>query len=120
MPAHARFHVPDPPPPGQELRLVGEEFHHLRHVLRVKVGDAVSVFDGAGRGFHAVLVALEPRAAILRMESEETPSTESPLGLHLAPALAKGEKLDWVIQKGTELGVTVFHPLIAQRADLKL
>jgi 16S rRNA (uracil1498-N3)-methyltransferase len=116
----ARFLCSDVRTPGQELALKGEEFHHLRNVLRLQVGDTLSLFDGAGRGFAASLVEMDRQKAVLRVGPEEFPSPESPLQLHLAMALAKGEKLDLMIQKGTELGVFAFHPLVTRRADLKL
>jgi 16S rRNA (uracil1498-N3)-methyltransferase len=117
---HARFLCPDVRAPGQDLVLTGEEFHHLRNVLRLQVGDTLSLFDGAGRGFAASLVEMDRQRAIVRIGPEEVPTPESPLQLHMAVALAKGEKLDLMIQKGTELGVFAFHPLITRRADLKL
>ncbi|MCI0566759.1 MAG: 16S rRNA (uracil(1498)-N(3))-methyltransferase [Acidobacteria bacterium] len=106
--------------PGQELALTGEEFHHLRQVLRLRVGDTLSLFDGAGRGFAASLLAMDRHAASVRVGPEELPSPESPLQIHLAVTLVKGEKLDLMVQKGTELGVFAFHPLITRRAELKL
>jgi 16S rRNA (uracil1498-N3)-methyltransferase len=120
MSSRARFFCPEVRTPGQELTLTGEEFHHLRHVLRLQEGDTVSLFDGAGKGFAASLVAIERQSAVLEVGAEELPSPESPFHIHLAVALAKGEKLDLVIQKGTESGVFAFHPLITRRAELKL
>jgi 16S rRNA (uracil1498-N3)-methyltransferase len=120
MPSRGRFFCPEVRTPGQDLILSGEEFHHLRNVLRLQVGDALSLFDGAGKGFAASLVEIDRQRAILRVGAEELPSPESPLKIHLAVALAKGEKLDLMIQKGTELGVFAFHPLVSRRADLKL
>ena len=120
MSSRARFHSTEVRTPGQDLTLTGEEFHHLRNVLRLQVGDSLSLFDGSGRGFAASLLEMDRQRAILRVGEEELPSPESPLELHLAVALAKGEKLDLMVQKGTELGIFAFHPLVTHRADLKL
>src|SRR5262245_31276654 len=120
MSSRPRFFCPEARSAGQGLVLAGEEFHHLRHVMRLQVGDTLSLFDGAGRGFAASLVSVERERAIVRVDMEELPSPESPLQIHLAVALAKGEKLDLVVQKGTELGVFAFHPLVSRRAELKL
>jgi len=120
MTSRGRFFCPEVRTQGQDLILSGEELHHLRNVLRLQVGDALSLFDGAGKGFAASLLEIDRQRAILRVGEEELPSPESPLRIHLAVALAKGEKLDVMIQKGTELGVFAFHPLITRRADLKL
>ena len=120
MPPRARFFAPEVHATGQELLLAGEEFHHLRHVLRLHVGDIVSLFDGAGRGFEAKLVGMDRSGAVLRVHREELPSPESFLRLHLAVGLAKGEKLDLICQKSTELGVVAIHPLATRLADRKL
>ena len=120
MASRARFHAPEVRAPDQDLVLSGEEFHHLRHVLRLQVGDSLSLFDGCGQGFQASLVEMDRQRAVLKVGAEELPSPESPLALHLALALAKGEKLDLMIQKGTELGVFAFHLLATRHADLKL
>jgi len=120
MASRARFHAPEVRAPGQDLVLSGEEFHHLRHVLRLQVGDRLSLFDGIGKGFQASLTEMDRQRAVLKVGAEELPSPESPLRLHLALALAKGEKLDLMIQKGTELGVFTFHLLATRHADLKL
>lgn len=120
MASSARFYCPDVSAPGETLHLQGEEHHHLRNVLRLKAGDRISLFDGRGRGFQASLVSTDARESVLLVGLQEPDGQESPLAIHLAPALAKGEKLDLVIQKGTELGVFAFHPLASTRADLKL
>src|SRR5215471_17235531 len=120
MSSRARFYAPQLPSPGHEFFLRGEEYHHLRHVLRIKSGEAVAVFDGAGRGAEARVLELRAQEALLRLERDEAIPCESSLSLQLAPALAKGEKLDWVIQKGTELGVDRFQPLVTIRAELRL
>ena len=120
MASSARFHCPDVSASGQTLHLVGEEHHHLRNVLRLKPGDRLSLFDGRGKSFQAALVSTGARESVLLVGAQELGRPESPLAIHLAPALAKGEKLDLMIQKGTELGVFAFHPVASLRADLKL
>jgi len=116
----ARFHCPEVSAPGEKLVLEGEELHHLRNVLRLRRGDHLALFDGRGRGFQASLLSIDAKQAVLLVGAEESTPPESALELHLAMALAKGDKLDLVIQKGTELGVFAFHPLVSARADLKL
>jgi len=120
MTSRPRFHAPEIRAEGQRLALKGEEFHHLRNVLRLKAGDRVSLFDGRGAGYSATLETVGREEAVIRVEREEHPSSESNLRLHLAVGLAKGEKLDLVIQKVTELGVTAVHPLATRRVDVKL
>ena len=103
------------------VTLTADEARHLREVLRLKTGDEVQVFDGAGREFRAVVSQARREFAELEIRDEiEPPKPESPLQLTLAVALLKGEKFDLVVQKGTELGVNRFIPLVTRYADIKL
>jgi 16S rRNA (uracil1498-N3)-methyltransferase len=101
--------------------LTSDEARHLREVLRLKAGDDVQVFDGAGREFRAVVSQARRDFAELELRDEIGPvRPESPLQLTLAVALLKGEKFDLVVQKATELGVNRFIPLVTRYADIKL
>jgi 16S rRNA (uracil1498-N3)-methyltransferase len=103
--------------------LSDEESRHLRDVLRLRAGDEAYVFDGEGREFACVVAEAGGRrgAALLEVrERVEPPSPESPLELTLAVALLKGEKFDLVVQKATELGVTLVIPVSTKRSDVRL
>ena len=103
------------------VTLTADEARHLREVLRLKPGDEVSVFDGAGKEFRARVAQARREFAELELDEEIEPARpESPLQLTLAVALLKGEKFDLVVQKATELGVTKIVPLITRYADIKL
>lgn len=103
------------------VTLSADEAKHLREVLRLKAGDDVQVFDGAGREFRAIVSQARRESAELEIGDEiESPKPESPLELTLAVALLKGEKFDLVVQKGTELGVNRFVPLVTRYADIRL
>src|SRR5688572_24331568 len=103
------------------VTLTSDEARHLREVLRLKPGDEVQVFDGAGKEFRAVVSQARRESAELEILDEIAPArTESPLQLTLAVALLKGEKFDLVVQKGTELGVNRFIPLTTRFADIRL
>lgn len=98
-----------------------EETRHLRDVLRLRTGDEIYVFDGAGREFHCAVETIGKNSTDVRVISEVQPaSPESPLNLTLAIALLKGEKFDLVIQKATELGVRRIIPLGTDRSDVRL
>jgi 16S rRNA (uracil1498-N3)-methyltransferase len=110
---------------GAEVTLSAEETRHLREVLRVRVGEEVSVFDGEGREFACVVadIAGRGRDGAARLEILQpvgAPSPESALELTLAVALLKGEKFDLVVQKATELGATRLVPVVTLRADVRL
>jgi 16S rRNA (uracil1498-N3)-methyltransferase len=105
----------------QSVTLSADEARHLREVLRLKPGDVVSVFDGAGKEFAAHVVQARREFAELELDEEITTARpESPLQITLAVALLKGEKFDLVVQKATELGVNKIVPLITRYADIKL
>jgi 16S rRNA (uracil1498-N3)-methyltransferase len=103
------------------VMLASDEARHLREVLRLKVGDEAQVFDGEGKEFRAAVSQTRRESAELEIRDEiEAMRPESPLELTLAVALLKGEKFDLVVQKGTELGVNQFIPLITRYADIRL
>lgn len=105
----------------KSVTLTADEARHLREVLRLKPGDAVSVFDGEGKEFRARVAQARREFAELELDEEIAPaSPESPLRITLAVALLKGEKFDLVVQKATELGVTKIVPLMTRFADIKL
>ena len=97
------------------------ETRHLRDVLRMRVGDDVNVFDGAGREFLCRIERIERSHADLHVLAEISPAAaESDLDLTLAVAVTKGEKFDLVIQKMVELGARRLVPLITKRCDVKI
>ena len=103
------------------VTLASDEARHLREVLRLKAGDEVQVFDGEGKEFRAAVSQARREFAELEIRDEiAAMRPESPLELTLAVALLKGEKFDLVVQKGTELGVNRFIPLITRYADIRL
>jgi 16S rRNA (uracil1498-N3)-methyltransferase len=114
-----RFHLPEAREPGQILSVSGQEFHHLRNVLILASGDSVSVFDGVGRGFLGRILGITRREARIRLEAVEEPPPESPLAITLIVGVPKGEKLELVIQKATELGVMAIQPVSTVRSEVR-
>lgn len=98
------------------LRLTGPELYHCRS-LRLKVGDALLVTDGQGREVQATLVRWERRAVELELGADTDRNPESALRLTLYQGLAQGGKLEWVLQKATELGVSRFVPVATARSQ---
>jgi len=98
------------------IRLDERESHHLRHVLRLKPGARVIVFDGTGVEYEGVVLQTRERCASVGVRTRAMPVVESPLELTLAQALIKGEKFDLVVQKATELGVHRIIPLRTRHA----
>jgi 16S rRNA (uracil1498-N3)-methyltransferase len=105
----------------KSLTLQAEEARHLRDVLRLRPGDRVHVFDGAGKEFECAIQESRKDTARLQVLSEVLPArSESPLELTLAVALLKSDKFDLVVQKATELGVARVVPVITRQADIRL
>ncbi len=97
-----------------------EETRHLRDVLRLKIAETVRVFDGQGKEFLCEIEEISKKFSKLNIINEVSPiSSESNLELTLAVALLKGDKLDLVVQKAVELGVTTFVPIVTIRCDVK-
>ncbi|WP_298220497.1 16S rRNA (uracil(1498)-N(3))-methyltransferase [Halothiobacillus sp.] len=105
---------------GATLPLSAERLNYLKNVLRLRDGQAVRVFDGQNHEADATL-SLGKREASLAIGRVVMHSVESPLQIHLLQAMGKGEKMDWVIQKAVELGVTRITPVATERSivDLK-
>ena len=111
----ARFHAPDPPRAGRyELR--AEEARHLARVCRYAIGDRVEIFDGDGFVTEAEVVEIaRDRVELVAVGPpilEEPPACP----LTLATAMPKGERLDWLVEKATEVGVSRLVPLITERS----
>lgn len=115
-----RFFVNVPLVPGRTLALPQEASRHALRVLRLKAGDGVTLFNGNGQEYHARLTSADPRAASVDVESVDAPERESPLRITLIQSLARGEKMDWIIQKATELGVARIWPVSSERSEVRL
>ena len=97
--------------PGAEIVLDETLANHLTRVLRLRAGDPVHLFDGRGREVRAVLAVLDRKRTTARVEDEVSSVAESPLRLTLAQGICRGEKMDLVLQKATELGVHAILPM---------
>jgi len=103
------------PPQGQSALLEGDEARHLARVLRAKVGDAVTLFDGRGRAWEAHVANLGRDRVTLDLGAA-LPATPPPaVPVTLAVALPKGDRQKWMVEKLTELGVARLVPLITTR-----
>jgi len=108
--------IPNP----NRIELSPEASHHVAVVLRMKPGEPLVVFDGKGREYHSVIEKSDKKAVVVKVVSTESISRESPLKIHLGQGLCRGEKMDWIIQKSVECGVTEITPLLAEHGNVKL
>jgi 16S rRNA (uracil1498-N3)-methyltransferase len=105
---------------GSTIRLAAEESHHLAGVLRLAEDARVFVFDGEGLEWECEIRRIAKGEVELEITRQLDDPVESPLDLTLAQALIKGDKLDWVVQKSTELGVSRIVPLITDHSEVRL
>ncbi len=95
--------------------------HYLTRVLRLGPGDQIEVFDGAGHAALAELVSVSKKQTTIEILTHRPDeSVESPLHTVLAQGISRGERMDWTLQKATELGVTAIQPLFTARCEVKL
>lgn len=106
--------------PGRTLSLPEATATHLLRVLRLGLGDSVTLFNGDGYDYRAQISALGKRSAEAEVIERLEVQRESPLQVTLAQALARGEKMDLVLQKATELGIQRIVPIITERTEVKL
>jgi 16S rRNA (uracil1498-N3)-methyltransferase len=119
-PIMPRFYCPPPIPLSGSFELPPDAAHHAFRVLRLRMGDPVEIFDGIGNACHGMIADLGPRKVVVDGIAESGNKPESPLHTVLAQALSSSEKMDWVIQKSTELGVTEIQPLATDRSVARL
>ncbi len=106
--------------PGSEVELDPGAAHRLGRVLRRRVGDRIVVFNGDGRDAEVEITALSGSTCRVRIDRSSAVDTESPLAVDLVQAVAKGDKMDWLIQKVVELGVRAIHPVLTEHCDVRL
>lgn len=111
-----RLFCPPPLAAGTETHLPAGAAHHVRRVLRLKPGDALTLFDGEGGEYRASLVRAEAGSAVARVSEHCDVERESPLGVTLVQGLAAADRMDYVVQKAVELGVTALVPVIVARS----
>ena len=112
----ARFYVPDPQIEDGILKVEGDEVRHIRKVLRLRAGDALSIFDGSGKEYEGTLVEEGSASVSIRVQTISLSKRESDLQIIFAQSILKGEKMDYLIQKATELGVKRIVPFISSRS----
>lgn len=115
-----RLYVPGLLAEGHTVTLGAEATHYLTKVLRLLPGREIVVFNGGGAEYGAILMECGKRSATIAIETQHAINRESPLQSHLAIGISRGERMDWVLQKATELGVTSVTPLFTERTEVKL
>lgn len=117
---HARFYHPAEITLGQLIELSAENKHHAARVLRLKRGDTITLFNGHGGEFSAHIEHISKSSTTVLIDAYHDIECESPLQIELAQAICVNEKMDWIMQKAVEMGVTSLQPITTTRSIVHL
>ena len=106
--------------PGAQFALAPEAAQHVARALRLKVGDALIVFDGRGGEYEAGIQRVDKDRVDVKVGAWRDVEREGPFALGLAQGLPEADKMDWIIQKATELGVGWIQPVVCERSVVRL
>lgn len=115
-----RFHADLPLAVGADLVLPPDAAEHATRVLRLPAGAPVVLFNGDGCDYAATIGSIDKRAVRVQVTACSPVYNESPLPLLLAQGIARGDKMDLIVQKATELGATGIVPLLTERSEVRL
>lgn len=100
--------------------VIREDAHHILHVLRKEIGDRIIVCDGNGQDYDCEIVSTTVDEVYCKINKEYPAETEPQVNLTLFQGLPKAEKMEWLLQKGVEVGISEFVPVAAERSIVKL
>lgn len=103
-----------------KLKLDDKASHHIARVLRAKIGDELTLFNGEGDEYGAIIINIDKKGVEVEVTKLIERNVESPINICLAQGIARGEKMDFIVQKAVELGVTTIFPLITERCNVRL
>ncbi len=115
-----RLFVSDRLSNGAKLTLDADQAHYLGRVLRIEAGSTISVFNGNDGEFRATVDSLRKKQAILLVREKIETNLESPFKIHLVQGVSRGERMDFVVQKATELGVKRITPVLTDHGVVRL
>jgi 16S rRNA (uracil1498-N3)-methyltransferase len=118
--ASTRLFVNDPLVSATELQLGRDQAHYLGRVLRLRNGDRLTVFNGDNGEFDAHVTSIAKNSATIVVDAALETATESALKIHLVQGVSRGERMDFVVQKATELGVKRITPVFTEYGVVKL
>lgn len=115
----SRFFIDAPLGLG-EHELPEAQAHYIGRVLRMVAGDPVQLFDGSGQEYLGSLLEVGKKRVSVKLDEQLAGQPDSLLKVHLGQGLSRGERMDWAIQKATELGVSEITPLVSERCEVRL
>ena len=105
---------------ADSVELAGPASHYLTRVLRLTEGDSVSLFNGDGRDYSGEICEVQRQSVLVRLTGSRVSGNESRLKITLVQAISRGERMDYSLQKATELGVFCIQPVISRRVEVRL
>ncbi|WP_411361195.1 16S rRNA (uracil(1498)-N(3))-methyltransferase [Pseudidiomarina sp. YC-516-91] len=105
---------------GHQLELGDDAANHVGRVLRMNVGQALTLFNGDGHDYAANIVAVSKKNVLVEITAQALNSSEAPIKIHLGQGVSRGDRMDFVLQKSVELGVHEITPLFTERCGVKL
>jgi 16S rRNA (uracil1498-N3)-methyltransferase len=115
-----RVHVEGPLTSEAHQTIRGTAASHIARVLRLRVGDSLTLFDGNGGEYDATINGFGKDVVNVTVNEHRPTERESPLSITLAQGISRGERMDWVVQKATELGVAQIVPVLTERCVVRL
>jgi 16S rRNA (uracil1498-N3)-methyltransferase len=115
-----RVHVDASLTPGEHTTLEGDAANHIAKVLRARVGDTLTLFDGRGGEYNARITEFKGARVIAQIGEHRPIERESRLAIALLQGIARGDRMDTIVQKATELGVTRIVPVMTERSVVKI
>ena len=106
--------------PGAQFPLPDDAANHVGKALRLRPGDAIVVFDGAGGEYDAVIQRMDRARVEVKTGAWREADRESPVAVGLVQGLPEADKMDWILQKAVELGVAWIQPLVCERSVVRL
>lgn len=116
----SRIYFPGEIPPHGSCLLASEQAHHVARVLRLQPGDTLTLFDGNGIEYAAVIAHITKSGVTLNVGEPRRIDRESPLAVTLAQGISSGERMDYTVQKAVELGVAGIQPVESSRGVVRL
>ena len=115
-----RFFIDAQLPPDTKVELPSETAHYVANVLRLHAGAPIVLFNGDGNEYSATIEEISKRKALAVIDAKLSVDVQSPLTIHLGQGVSKGDRMDFVLQKATELGVSDITPILTERCTVKL
>lgn len=105
---------------ADRVELAGPAGHYLKRVLRLSKGDPIRLFNGDGRDYAGEICEIQRQGVLVKLTGSRNPGNESPLKITLVQAISRGERMDYCLQKATELGVYCIQPVTTRRVEVRM